>query len=128
MLNNVIYVNTGLLTIALIIYFVKIRSVVKNGDRDRIRASLFLRYDRFKRTILFIIDAMTFVFIVQVVNMLYGLQYLTTFYYQIMIIASLISLIVIGYSFVHLNQIVMIQKYSLMRNELERWIYDDNQE
>ena len=127
MLNYVVYTSMGILSIALLVSFVKVRSIVKNGDHDRIRASLFLRYDVFKRTSLFIIDAMTFVFFVQAVNLLFGLQHITIFYHQIMIIASLICLIVIGYSFVYLNQTVMIQSYNPTRNELERWIYGDDQ-
>ncbi len=125
MLNYVIYSSMGMLSIALMISFVRVRNVVKNGNPDRIRASLFLRYDVFKRTTLFVIDGMIFVFFVQVINMLFGLQYVTIFYHQAMIIASLICLIVIGYSFVHLNQTVMFKSYSLTRSELERWIYGD---
>ena len=126
MLYYVIYASMGLLSIALMVSFIKVRSVLKNGDPDRIRASLFLRYDVFKRTTLFVIDGMAFIFFVQVINMLFGLQYLTIFYHQIMIVASLICLIVIGYSFVHLNQTVMFQSYNPARNELERWIYGDD--
>ena len=101
MLNYVIYASMGILSSALMVSFIKIRNIVKNGNPDRIRASLFLRYGVFKRTILFIIDGMTFIFFVQVINMLFGLQYLTIFYHQVMIIASLICLIVIGYAFIH---------------------------
>ena len=126
MLYYVIYASMGLLSIALMVSFIKVRSVLKNGDPDRIRASLFLRYDVFKRTTLFVIDGMAFIFFVQVINMLFGLQYLTIFYHQIMIVASLICLIVIGYSFVHLNQTVMFQSYNPAHNELERWIYGDD--
>lgn len=126
MLYYVIYASMGLLSIALMVSFIKVRSVLKNGDPDRIRASLFLRYDVFKRTTLFVIDGMAFIFFVQVINMLFGLQYLTIFYHQIMIVASLMCLIVIGYSFVHLNQTVMFQSYNPARNELERWIYGDD--
>ena len=128
MLNYVIYSSMGMLSIALMISFIKVRSVVKNGNPDRIRASLFLRYDVFRRTTLFVMDGMIFIFFVQVINMLFGLHYLTIFYHQAMIIASLICLIVIGYSFVHLNQTVMFQNYSPARSELERWIYGDERQ
>ena len=107
MLSYVLYVGVGILSIALMVFFVKIRKIVKNGNSDRIRASLFLRYDAFERTILFILDGTIIIFFVQVINMLFGLQYLTIFYHQVMIIASLICLIIIGYSFVRLNQTVM---------------------
>lgn len=127
MLNYVVYASMGILSIALLVSFVKIRIIIKNGDSNRIRASLFLRYDAFKRTTLFIVDTMTFVFFVQVANMLFGLQHITAFYHQIMIITSLICLIVIGYGFVHLNQTVIIQSYNPTRSELERWIYGDDQ-
>ena len=116
----------GILSSALMVSFIKIRNIVKNGDPDLIRASLFLRYGVFKRTTLFIIDGMTFIFFVQIINMLFGLQYLTIFYHQVMIIASLICLIVIGYSFIHLNQTVTFKSYNPARNELERWIYGDD--
>lgn len=116
----------GILSSALMVSFIKIRNIVKNGNPDRIRASLFLRYGVFKRTTLFIIDGMTFIFFVQVINMLFGLQYLTIFYHQVMIIASLICLIVIGYAFIHLNQTVTFKSYNPARNELERWIYGDD--
>lgn len=126
MLNYVIYTSMGILSFALLVSFIKMRNIVKNGDPDRIRASLFLRYDVFKRTTLFIIDGMTFIFFVQVINMLFGLQYLTIFYHQVMIIVSLICLIVIGYGFIHLNQTVTFKSYNPARNELERWIYGDD--
>jgi hypothetical protein len=126
MLNYVIYTSMGILSSALMVSFIKIRNIVKNGDPDLIRASLFLRYGVFKRTTLFIIDGMTFIFFVQIINMLFGLQYLTIFYHQVMSIASLICLIVIGYSFIHLNQTVTFKSYNPARNELERWIYGDD--
>ncbi len=126
MLNYVIYASMGILSFILMVSFIKIRNIVKNGNPDLIRASLFLRYGVFKQTTLFIIDSMIFIFFVQVINILFGLQYITSFYHQIMIIASLICLIVIGYSFVHLNQTVMFQSHNPARNELERWIYGDD--
>ena len=125
MLDYVIYSSMGILSIALMVSFIRVRSIVKNGNPDRIRASLFLRFDVFKRTTLFVIDGMIFVFFVQIINMLFGLQHLTIFYHQIMTIASLICLIVIGYIFVHVNQTVMFKSHGPARSELERWIYGD---
>lgn len=126
MLNYVIYTSMGILSIILITAFVKIRNLVKNGDPDRIRASLFLRYDVFKRTTLIIIDGMTFIFLVQIINMAFGLQHITIFYHQIMIIASLACLFVIGYSFIHLNKTVMLKSFNSTFNNLERWIYGND--
>ena len=56
MLNYVIYASMGILSFALMVSFIKIRNIVKNGNPDLIRASLFLRYGVFKRTTLFVID------------------------------------------------------------------------
>jgi hypothetical protein len=66
----------GLLFVALMVSFIRVRNMVKNGNPDLIRAGLFLQYNRSRRTILFVIDGLILVFFVQAANMFLGLQQL----------------------------------------------------
>lgn len=126
MLNYIIYISMGILFVALMVSFTRVRNMVKNGNPDLVRAGLFLQYNRSRRTILFVIDGLILVFFVQAANMFLGLQHLTNFYYEVMIGASLICLILIGYTFIHLSRMVMKHSYNPAHSDLERRTCSDD--
>lgn len=126
MLSYGIFVCMTVLLVTLLFFAIKVRNVVKNGNADKIHASLFLRYDVFKPTTLFIIDGLIFVFVGQAIYIFIGLQHLNIIYHQIMLLASLMCLLVIGYNFMHIKHTVTISSNNSMCNELERWICGDD--
>ncbi len=75
---------------------------------------------------MFVIDGLIVVFFVQAANMFLGLQHLTNFYYEVMIVTSLVCLILIGYTFVHLSRTVMKNTYNPAHSDLERRTYSDD--
>ena len=122
MLSYEIFVCITVLLVTLLFFTIKVRNVVKNGNADKIHVSLFLRYDAFKPTTLFIINGLIFVFVGQAINIFIGLQHLNIIYHQIMPLASLMCLLVIGYNFMHIKHTVTIFSNNSMCNKLERWI------
>jgi len=127
MITYVILGCTAILSVALLISAIRIRDRIKHAEPDRIRAKLFLRYDIFKRTTLFFIDGSIIIFFVQVMNIFIGIRDLNLIYHQIMLVASVVSMLIIGYCFVHINCLVGISE-NRRRSKLERWIYGDDME
>jgi len=125
MIGHVIIASMAILSAALLISAIRVRNIIKHADPDRIRAHLFLRYDIFKRTTLFFIDGSIIVFFVQVMNILIGIRDLNLIHHQVMLVASVMSMLVIGYYFVHINHMMGIH-VEQRRSELERWIYGDD--
>lgn len=122
MLSYGIFVCIAILLVTLLFFAINVRCVVKNGDADKIHVSLFLRYDVFKPITLFIIDGFIFVFVGQAINIFIGLQHLNIIYHQIMLLASLMCLLVIGYNLMYIKHTMTFFSNNSMCNELERWI------
>ncbi|MBN2488348.1 MAG: hypothetical protein JXA98_04910 [Methanosarcinaceae archaeon] len=126
MINQVIFVCMAVLSTALLSTAIKMRNTIKNENPDKMRASMFLRYDVFKRTNLFIIDGSIIVFFIQVMNIAIGISDFNVIFEQVMPVINVISLLVIGYIFVHLIQTVRVPDYNSRRSELEHYIYGDD--
>lgn len=116
----------AVLSTALLSTAIKMRNTIKNENPDKMRASMFLRYDVFKRTNLFIIDGSIIVFFIQVMNIAIGISDFNVIFEQVMPVINVISLLVIGYIFVHLIQTVRVPDYNSRRSELEHYIYGDD--
>jgi len=116
----------AVLSTALLSTAIKMRNTIKNENPDKMRASMFLRYDVFKRTNLFIIDGSLIVFFIQVMNVAIGISDLNIVFDEIMPLINVISLLIIGYIFVHLVRTVRVPDYNSRRSALELYIYGDD--
>ena len=126
MITQVIFVCMAVLSTALLSTAIKMRNTIKNENPDKMRASMFLRYDVFKRTNLFIIDGSLIVFFIQVMNVAIGISDLNIVFDEIMPLINVISLLIIGYIFVHLVRTVRVPDYNSRRSALELYIYGDD--
>jgi len=126
MITHVIFACMAILSTALIISAFRMRNLIKNENPDKLRATLFLHYDTFKRTNLYIIDGSIIVFFVQVMNIITGIQDLDHIFRQVMPVVNTISMLIIGYILVHMIHTMSLPKRSSTRSGLERCIFGDD--
>jgi len=74
---------------------------------------------------MFFIDGSIIVFFVQVMNIRIGIRDLNLIFHQIILVAGVMSMLIIGYCFVHINCLVGIPG-NRRRSKLERRIYGDD--
>jgi len=126
MITHVIFACMTILSAALIISAFRMRNLIKNENPDKLRATLFLHYDIFKRTNLYIIDGSIIVFFVQVMNIITGIQDMDHIFRQVMPVVNMISMLIIGYILVHMIHTMSLPKRSSTRSGLERCIFGDD--
>jgi len=126
MITHVIFACMAILSTALIISAFRMRNQIKNENADKLRATLFLHYDIFKQTNLYIIDGSIIVFFVQVMNIITGIQDLNHIFRQVMPVVNTISMLIIGYILVHMIHTMSLPKRSSTRSGLERCIFGDD--
>lgn len=100
------------------------QSTLKHEDSDKMRSRLFLQYDSFKRNTLFIIKGVLVVLFVQLIGILFSIQDIYQVHRQIMFIASVFSLFIVGFILVHLNNVVSFSKPDSVKsvNEWRAWM------
>lgn len=124
MIDNAILVCTIMLSFTILIAGFKVQNALKHEDSDKMRSGLFLQYDIFKRNTRVIVNGVLVVLFVQFMGILFSIQDIFQVHRQIMLIASVVSLFMIGFVLIHLNNVVSFTKPNSVNsaNEWRAWL------
>ena len=95
------------------------QNALKFEDSDKMRSVLFLQYDVFKRNTLLIINSVLVVLFVQLMGILFSVQDIYQVHRQMMLIACVVSLFMVGFILFHLNNVVSFTKLDSSNNASE---------
>lgn len=119
MINYVILVCVTMLSFTMLMAGFRAQNALKYEDSDKMRSGLFLQYDVFKRNTLFIIKGVLVVLFVQLMGILFSIQDIYQVHRQMMLIASVVSLFMVGFILTHLNNVVSFTEPDSANNASE---------
>ncbi len=119
MINYVILVCVTMLSFTMLMAGFRAQNALKYEDSDKMRSGLFLQYDVFKRNTLVIINGMLVVLFVQLMGILFSIQDIYQVHRQMMLIASVVSLFMVGFILTHLNNVVSFTEPDSANNASE---------
>ena len=124
MINYVILVCVTMLSFTMLIACFSAQNALKYEDSDKMRSGLFLQYDAFKRNTLFIIKGVLVVLFIQLMGILFSIQDIYQVHRQMMLFASVVSLLMVGFILLHLNNVVSFTKSDSASNvsEWRAWL------
>ena len=124
MINYVILVCVAMLSFTMLMAGFRAQNALKYEDSDKMRSGLFLQYDVFKRNTLVIINGVLVVLFVQLMGILFSIQDIYQIHRQMMLIASVVSLFMVGFILIHLNNVVCFTKPDSTSNvsEWRAWL------
>lgn len=119
MINYVILVCVTMLSFTMLMAGFRAQNALKYEDSYTMRSGLFLQYDVFKRNTLVIINGMLVVLFVQLMGILFSIQDIYQVHRQMMLIASVVSLFMVGFILTHLNNVVSFTEPDSANNASE---------
>ena len=124
MINYVILVCVAMLSFTMLMAGFRAQNALKYEDSDKMRSGLFLQYDAFKRNTLVIINGVLVVLFIQLMGILFSIQDIYQVHRQMMLIASVVSLVMVGFILLHLNNVVFFNKPDSASNagEWRAWL------
>lgn len=120
MIDYIILVCVAMLSFTMLMSGFRAQNTLKYEDSDKMRSGLFLQYDVFKRNTLFIIKGVLVVLFVQLIGILFSIQDIYQVHRQMMLIASVFSLFMVGIILSHLNNVVSFTKPD-SANSVNEW-------
>ena len=106
MIDNVIIILTMMLSFAMLMAGFRVQKVLKHEDSDKMRSGLFLQYDVFKRNTRVVINGVLIVLLIQFMSILFSIQGFFNFHRQTMFVVSVLSLFMVGFILVHINNVI----------------------